>query len=349
MSNAQVNSGKYFNGIEVEESSHEGTFYDRVLKFLYFKDVTLTTSRFFLLIASLLIGTNFVFIKILVTALSPSVAVALRFTLGAIALSPLLFPCDSQYFLIGIQLGSQIFLAVFCESIALQTVLASTASFIGSLCGIVPPVVDLFFSNPNMKRSGVYCYLILPPIFAALGVMLFVSFGSENLTGTNCLILFPFLLCGISFWRMEKFLRSIEKPDALKVTTYVIMTTAILSLMWVIIDHLITLCRFGSVIGIHRFQREVDGLGNVGVIGSLLWSGLLSTSLAYALYDKSMTVLPASEAAIMCSTEPLWATSLSVLLLGEKLTWNMIVGAIIIILACLWSSLNRKILVANTV
>ena len=57
----------------------------------------------------------------------------------------------------------------------------------------------------------------------------------------------------------------------------------------------------------------------------------------------AMRSLSAAESTVIYSTEPLWGAAFAAATLGETLGWNTFVGALLIICACLWSSLGSKI------
>jgi len=51
----------------------------------------------------------------------------------------------------------------------------------------------------------------------------------------------------------------------------------------------------------------------------------------------ALQTLKASEATVILSTEPLWGAAFASVTLGETLGWNTLVGAVFILMACLWS------------
>ena len=56
-----------------------------------------------------------------------------------------------------------------------------------------------------------------------------------------------------------------------------------------------------------------------------------------------MRSLSAAESTVIYSTEPLWGAAFAAATLGETLGWNTFVGALLIICACLWSSIGSKL------
>ena len=85
--------------------------------------------------------------------------------------------------------------------------------------------------------------------------------------------------------------------------------------------------------GIH-----LNGLNGSGWI-CLLIVGLVHTGLTYCLYFSSLKELPGQEAAILSYIDPLVAVVIGVLLLGEPLSWQQLLGGGLILGFTLWNEL----------
>jgi drug/metabolite transporter (DMT)-like permease len=66
-------------------------------------------------------------------------------------------------------------------------------------------------------------------------------------------------------------------------------------------------------------------------IGSMLALGIFGSGVAFALNMQVITVAGASTAAFVTYLLPLVSTTLGILLLGESLTWNLPIGALIVL------------------
>lgn len=75
-----------------------------------------------------------------------------------------------------------------------------------------------------------------------------------------------------------------------------------------------------------------DLLLTLGLLGFL---GLFSTALAYRLFFAGLGVVRATTVSILTLTEPLTAAALAVLLLGERITWTMLTGGLLLLGAVL--------------
>lgn len=68
---------------------------------------------------------------------------------------------------------------------------------------------------------------------------------------------------------------------------------------------------------------------------ALIYMALISGALAMVVQSWAQAQLAASRAAIIMSTEPLWATVFAVNFFGEELTFRIVIGGIAILTAML--------------
>lgn len=86
---------------------------------------------------------------------------------------------------------------------------------------------------------------------------------------------------------------------------------------------------------------HLGGLNGKGWI-SLLIVGLLHTGITYCMYFSALKELPGQEAAILSYIDPLVAVLVSVLLLGESMTFMQVLGGIFILGFTLWNEKSGK-------
>jgi DME family drug/metabolite transporter len=70
-------------------------------------------------------------------------------------------------------------------------------------------------------------------------------------------------------------------------------------------------------------------------IGALGYLGAVATALAYSLFFSSLDALRAATVSVVTLAEPLTAAAIAVLLLGERLTWQLVAGAVVLLGAVL--------------
>ncbi len=81
--------------------------------------------------------------------------------------------------------------------------------------------------------------------------------------------------------------------------------------------------------------NTLDGTGWI----CLLIVGLLHTGITYCLYFSSLRELPGQEAAILSYIDPLVAVVIGVVVLGEPLSWQQLLGGGLILGFTLWNEL----------
>jgi drug/metabolite transporter (DMT)-like permease len=73
-------------------------------------------------------------------------------------------------------------------------------------------------------------------------------------------------------------------------------------------------------------------------IGAILWTGIVTTVLAIYFEGIALQVASATEAALLFSSEPVWASLFGAWLLHERLNMNAYIGGAIILSACIFSA-----------
>lgn len=89
-----------------------------------------------------------------------------------------------------------------------------------------------------------------------------------------------------------------------------------------------------SHITYHISQQALPGI---------LYMSLLSSVIAYTLYEYGLSLIEASEATLFAYLQPVFATPVALLWLREKITFPFILGALIIALGVLISEIKIKI------
>ncbi|MCM1327352.1 MAG: DMT family transporter [Lachnoclostridium sp.] len=82
-----------------------------------------------------------------------------------------------------------------------------------------------------------------------------------------------------------------------------------------------------------------EGLNGIGWV-NLLIVGLFHTGVTYCLYFSSLKELPGQKAAILSYIDPLVAVLVSVVFLNEKMTWQQVIGGILILGFTLWNEMQ---------
>lgn len=266
-----------------------------------------------LILVSLLWGTSFPLIKVIVSELGTTQYVALRFGLS----TSLLFP----YFLYalwgrrgsltslkpGALLGVIYFGGIWLQGLGMEYTSASNAGFITSLYIPIVYAIDLFYRKLRYTRE-----FLLAMLLSVVGMYLVTGGSYESRLGD------VIVLGGAVFWAFHVL--AVDKFSKLHSTLDLVFAqyavTAALALL------------FSSVINLQKIGGMLLPLSYLAVVCSL-FVGFLQ------LVGQRHT--EASQAALIYAAEPMFAALFSYLMLGEQMETRGIVGAVLIVASVLLS------------
>ena len=271
-----------------------------------------------LMLAALIWGSAFVAQRIGMNYVGPLTFNGVRFALGAIALLLLtwrrntIFRTDGnllqpiitfRVFWGGTLAGLVLFVAATLQQIGLVYTTAGKAGFITGLYVIFVPLMGLFFGH----RPGWGGWL--GACLATIGLYL--------LSVTETLTFAPgdlWELSGAFFWAAHVLVLSRLSPsmNPIKLAFAQYAVCAFLSLFAAFFIEIITL----------------DGLQKASV--AILYGGILSVGLAYTLQVVAQRYVPPTHAAVILSTEAVFAALAGWLVLDEILSLRNLIGCILI-------------------
>lgn len=207
---------------------------------------------------------------------------------------------------IGFSLGLLYGVGQVLQVTGLEMVPASTSAFITDLYVVATPICAAVLIKTRIEiRVWVGCGLATVGLgLLTLNDSLSIGFG-ETLT-----IIAAVLFALHIVWLGEH----VTASTALGLTGYQMLGSAVLPLV------------IAAPSGI---SVPHSGTG----WSALLFTALISGVLAIAVQSWSQAILPASRAALVMSTEPVWATGFAILLLSEAITWRIVVGGAIMLAA----------------
>ncbi|CAM9290871.1 unnamed protein product [Phaeothamnion confervicola] len=306
-----------------------------------------------------LYGTNFASVKICEAALAPPVAAFLRFTLAALIFAPALRGAKREALQGGLEVGLFAAVGYIAQSIALTTTTASKSAFICSLAVVFVPFLDMLFGESGNKGEsskvgdatelaemaaaangggggfGSSLGRFAPALLAAAGVATLELGGLEAPNVGDAWSLLQPLCFGFGFWRTEQLTRKF--PESTKaITAAQLLAVAACSAAWV-----------GGTGGLPPMAELAAATADWHVWSALLWTGIITTAFTIYLEAVAMKDLSAAESTVIFSTEPLWGTAFAAAVLGETIGWNTGAGAMLILTACIWSSVGPSVSAAN--
>ncbi|MEL6222317.1 MAG: DMT family transporter [Cyanobacteria bacterium J06627_8] len=267
-----------------------------------------------LLLTTLIFGTSFPILKDTIGSLSPPVLITVRYAIAAIAVLPWLKGLNLRLVRDGALLGSILFAETNFALTGMATISANRAAFIIGLNVILVPVLGVLLGRQIPRQ------VLLAAGLAVIGV----SAMSWDGGGIGIGDVFTFVSAvGIATYVI--LLEAIApRHPSLSLAAVQIWTMLALGIAWALPN----LTDQWSMVGDHL--PALIYLGIVVTIGPL-WG--------QAIGQRSV---PAHEAALIYTLEPVFATLFSFWLLGEKLGLNGAIGAACILTATVISQYQRR-------
>lgn len=292
--------------------------------------MTRATADLFLLAAALIWGLAFIGQTTAMAHMGPMMFTGVRFLLAAIVVLPFAvmegrkdlpaIPAKRALPLIGI--GVAFFCGAQLQQFGLLTTSVSNAGFLTALYVVMVPaiawVITKLTHDPDAAdKAHVKIHAAIWPA-AALSLVGTFLLGGGSLNGMNTGDLL--VVGGAFFWAVQ-----------------------ILALGWLAYDLrrplMISLIQYGvvAVLGIlGGFIFEAPTwMGLFAAWRELLFTGIISGGLAFTLQSIAQAHTPPSDAAIIVSSEGLFAAAFGALLLGERLTLQGWAGAACVLAAVL--------------
>ncbi len=277
-----------------------------------------------LLLVTVIWGSTFAVVKGATDALHPAVLIGWRFTLGTLALLPLLalprreapdagVPRRSLA-VDGLTLGVWLILGYGTQTLALAQTTANRAAFFTALSVVLVP---LWQAVAARKRLGAVLWVAV--VLAVAGLALFSWEGGALNAGDLWA-----LACAVSY---AGFVLTLERTArAHAALPYTIAQTAVVALLaWA----------WALVAGAHLAPPRV-------VWGPLLYLGVAATSVTTLLQTVGQRRVPAAEAAVIYALEPVFAAVFSYVLLREQVGWRGLVGGALVVGATVLSQLPAR-------
>lgn len=253
---------------------------------------------------------------------------AVRFALGAVSLVPLyLFvrrgrgPTPGRWRARGRRVGGGalaglvLFAGASLQQVGLVYTTAANAGFITCLYVILVPIVGASLGKPAGARIWIGAVLALAGLYV-------LSVGDGFTMAPGDLL----VLVGAFFWTGHILLITwlVARMEALEIALGQFVTCAALSLVAALIFE----------------PTPFAGVGPAAV--PILYGGLLSIGVAYTLQIVAQRTAHPAHASIILSMEALFAGAGGVLLLGEPLTRNLVVGGALMLAGMIVSQLGPR-------
>ena len=282
-------------------------------------------------------ATNFPLGALMNDNLPASAATSARMVVAAAALSPFVLQLKPDLRVPAVICGFFTAAGYVTQSLSLVDTDPARVSFLGSLTVLWCPVLEMLIDKKPMSlKDAPQTWLAAFLCIAGIGVLeLYDPNATEALslsisTGDVLAILQAIGFGTGVFWTSRMLKK--EPHQALPVTATLLATTALLSMIWCLVD--------GWMFSGNDWQHfTLPGMlmdpSLRAVAGAVLWTGLISTSLNFFIELTALGRVPPSEASVLLASEPLWAALFAAVLYGTGLNVADSVGGALIVSACL--------------
>ena len=271
-----------------------------------------------LLLVTVIWGGGFVASDLALASATPFQIMTIRFFLAAVIMTVLAWrqirSITREEWKYGIILGFFLFAAFALQIVALQYTTPSKNAFLTATNVVFVPVIALVLYKKKIRFQSVVGTVLAIAGAGILSLKSDFSLGiGDGLT----------LLCAVCF-AFQIFLTG-EYVGRIRpmVLNFMQMTTAFVF----------------SAIGLVVTGGFSFSFSRSSAL-SILYLGIVSTTITYLLQTVSQKYVEETKAAIILSMEAVFGTIFSVILLDEQITIRMIIGSVLILLAVLISELK---------
>lgn len=266
--------------------------------------------RLLLLLAALIWGFAFAAQVMGMDSVGPYTFNGVRFILGSLSLFPLIFfgkkvksplPTKIPFWVASLMAGLPLFIGATLQQVGLQYTTASKASFLTAIYILLVPLVGILLGHVLRLTHLIGALL-------AIGGVYFMSITEDFSIGGGDLLM---LLCAAGFTiqiHVLEYLTQRFSPILLSSGQFMVV---------------------GVLNFILAFAFETPTFSGVyGALWPLLYTGFLSTGVAYTLQAVGQKYLPPTEASMILSMEMVFGGLAGILCLGETLTARQMLGVV---------------------
>mmetsp|Transcript_42589 Transcript_42589/g.88980 ORF Transcript_42589/g.88980 Transcript_42589/m.88980 type:complete len:471 (-) Transcript_42589:349-1761(-) len=286
-----------------------------------------TVWRLVVLALTIVWASNFATIKFVFGSLPDlhaSQYAAIRFSIAALALLPFFLRGSSEARQGGLEIGGWICLGYFGQAVGLQTTTANKSAFICSLHVIWVAILSAFSKKFFEVRAAVSA------VAAVSGVGFLELAGATPPVIGDLWSMSQPLGFGTGYVRLEQLMEKFPE-EAPTVSAAKVLVVGVMAMLWATVE------------GGGNPNLPIDSiLANPAVVAAFLWTGLITTALSIAIESYAFRYVPATDAAIILASEPLWAAAIAFAAIGEELGVNDIFGGLLVISACVLNEVSKS-------
>lgn len=274
-----------------------------------------------MLLVAVIWGTTFVAQQLGVNFVGPLTYTGTRFLIGALVVLPLAMReyrqisqqgvrIDRRDFLAWSGLGGLLFLGVILQQIGIGGTTVSNAGFLTALYVPLVPIMAWILGHGRPRPS-----VWIATMMSLLGTLLLSGGELDGLTAGDFWVILSTL-----FWAAHVLW--VGRLAARKGTPIIVAATQFL------------VCGLLALI-LAPFQEQISMEGLIAALPAILYGGLLSVGIGFTLQVVAQRHANPADAAILLSSEVLFAALAGALYLGERLSVLQLSGGVLIFAAML--------------
>jgi drug/metabolite transporter (DMT)-like permease len=296
-------------------------------------------------VVTLIWGSTFVVIKGAVDSLAPGSLILARFSLAALALTPL-FALQARgraLWFAGLELGFYSWLAFTTQAFGLLFTSASRSAFITAVSVVLVPALAIFVGRRPSVR------IFLAALLALAGVALLGWDGAPPNRG-DAWTLVAALVYAVYVLRLERHAQRLDVRGLSLTQIWGVLPFALAWALWEAGTG--SACTLAGPAGAATALAGATGAGTglaqapamlyacwaevpASAWRSVAYLALAATALTTSLQTLGQSRVSAFEAALIYTSEPVWAAIFAGFLLGERFGFGGWLGASLVILAML--------------
>lgn len=266
-----------------------------------------------ILLTVLVWGTSFSVLKYFLRDFPPAVIMATRFAIAAIPFVGWLRHLNMRLLGAGVLLGCLYFMAGSISVLGLETISANRSAFIISLNAILVPLLGILLGQRLQSK------ILVAAGLAIFGIGL-LSWEGGGLSWGDALTFTAALSFAVYVLTLG-WLTPLH--PTLPLVAVQLWVTALLGIIWAM-PHLAV------------YSQDV-----IAQFGTFLYLGLIVTATPVWTQAMAQRWIPAHEVALLYTLEPVVATFISFLFLGEQLGIRGLIGAALVVIATVLSQSDR--------
>ena len=272
-----------------------------------------------LIITAAIWGFAFVVVKDSLDYIGSFYMVAIRFSIAAIGMGLIFFKkiklIDKKHLVMGAVTGFFLYFAYIVQTVGCFYTTAGKNAFLTTVYVILIPLISWPLYK---KRPGWFVFVAAVMSLTGIGLL---ALGGNDLGGINRGDLLT-LVCGLFYALHILWTEKCNKEGC-----SVILITLLQFFFAALFAWLTAPFADGPF--------PVAALGEVKVVGSMLYLGLLSSMVCFSLQNIGLKYVPSSLASLFLSFESVFGVLFSTIFLHEVITVRMIFGCALIFLAIL--------------